>query len=219
MSENTSNPSQGESAQPGDELKNLKAEFNRKLDNSQSRMEQSLAEIKKLISVPASASPSKPASTKVSVFEDEDRYTESVVSEAEKRIETKLSQRDAYNSKLQSTYQAILSDYPEASDTGSDLSKRAVEIYASYSEDEKSPVAMRAAVASAASELGLKPKSKRQSSSNDGFSLGGSSAQPGKKASDLDPTTETWASIMGLDTNDPKVRERLKSRAPKTYKR
>jgi uncharacterized coiled-coil protein SlyX len=201
---------EGSVAPQQDEIKNLKAEMNRKLENTNAQLAALLNELKQK-SAP-SAAQSSPA--KVSVFDDEEAYARRIKEETAREIESKLEARQAQQTKYQTVVNQLVSEYPEANDTSSELYKRAQEHYAQLDDSEKAnPLALKAAVTSAAAELGMKPKSKRQKSSDDGFTMSSSSTGHGtKRKDDLDQGQMDFARMMGLNVDDPKVRERIKSR-------
>lgn len=212
MSENdTPAPESPAPSEPAvqDEFKNYKAESNRKLANIDAQLQQLLASVKP---APTSSTPIK----KVSVFEDEDAYAQRISDETERRIEAKMNAISAQQSKHQAIVQSIITDYPEANDTGSELHKRAQEIYAAYSDDDKgNSLAMRTAVTSAAAEIGLKPKSKRTSKQDDSFSMGSSTRSSGSsnRSSGLDDATIEFARRLGRPVDDPKYIAKLKETA------
>lgn len=200
---------QGQAAPPQDEIKNLKAEMNRKLDNTTAQLQALLDQMKK---------PTAPTETKKapSVFEDEEAFAASIEQRAAERIRKEQEATQAAQARYQNTVQGILREYPEAADEASDLMKRAKEIYGALGDDERnSPLAMKAAVAEAASEIGLKPKSKRPQNDDDSFALSGStqSTRRSSREPDLDPATVAFAKALGQPVDDPKYLERLKAAA------
>lgn len=192
----------------GDDLKNVKAEFNRKIGNLEETNKQLLAQLKNLTEVvkPAKA-PAEP-SKKVSVFDDEEAYATRIKEEAAAEIERKLEQQQAQQAKQAQVINSLVTDFPELSDGNHDLTKRAVEIFNGLEESErKSPSAYRTAVLSAASEFGMRPKSKRTSSSDDSFALGGGGGESRaskRSAGEISEGTKTFAALVGLDLDDPK---------------
>jgi hypothetical protein len=206
----------GSAASGGDDLKNVKAEFNRKLGNLEQTNQQLMSQLQALS---AKLAPPKPAAEakKVSVFDDEEAYAARVVAEAEQRIDAKLQAQQADFNRKQAVIQSLVADYPELSDQSSDLAKKAVEIFNTLPEHDKNhPMAFKAAVRDAAVELDVKPKSKRQQAGQDDFSMGagtGNGTKQGRqKGGELDPRTVEFAKLMGLDTSNPKLTEKLKSK-------
>jgi hypothetical protein len=144
--------------------------------------------------------------------------TDAAISQIESRVEKRIEKKYQTASRQQQTVNALYSDYPELANTEDPLSKRADEIFRTFSEDERSnPLAMRAAVREAASEMGIKPKSKRVDTNDDSFSISGGGSGGGRptrsRDNDLAPETLEFAERMGMDVKDPKVIERLKERA------
>jgi hypothetical protein len=220
MSENenqTGGEGAGAPAGTVDELKNLKAEMNRKLENTNAQLQQVLAALQ----TPKPGKSESAPAAKVSVFEDEEAYARRIKDEAKAEVTKELREEAQRTQKYQTIVNQIYSEYPEVSDQNSPLMQRAQEIFKSLPEDEQaSAVAMKAAVAQAASEIGVKPKSKRTSSDDDSFSIpsgGGSnsSRRPGREP-EIDSKTLELARLMGRDTSDPKYLERLKNAAKRT---
>jgi phage terminase small subunit len=195
-------------APAADEIKNLKAEIDRKLGNVTSSLNQFMEQMKQQV-VPTAPKQEKKLSELI--YEDADAYTAKVIEEAERRVETKLSKRDELMQKQQQVINTLVSDFPELSQTDSDLTKKALEIYNSLSNDEKAnPLAYRTAVKEAALDLGVKPKSKRTTSSDDSFSLGTEAPRKPAKTDKLDEATTWFAEMLGRDPK--KVQEVSKKR-------
>jgi rRNA maturation endonuclease Nob1 len=199
-----------------DPLKNLQAEMNRKMSNLEQANAQLLEQLKAMNQPKKAEAPKK-----VSVWEDEEAYARSIREQTVREVEEKLSKREQENARQQQTIAALMADFPELSQGDHQLTTRAVEIYNSLDEEDKrSPLAYRAAVKDAALELGIKPKSKRQTGSqDDAYTLGGSSSgKPAKKSGDLDNRTAEFAALMGVDISKPEVKERLlKKHGRKSY--
>lgn len=194
-------------------FKNFQSEVDRKLSNTNSQLQALLGEMQKARTAYA------PSSTKhVSVFEDEEAYAQRIKAEASREIEAKLEAKQAAQNRYQQVIGKIVADYPEASDESTPLMIRAKEIYASYSDDERaSPVTMKAAVTEAASELGIRPKSKRAASSTeDSFVMGASSSpsSTSKRSVNTEKVNAAidFARLMGLDE---KAQERIKAKVSK----
>lgn len=214
-------PEAAAAASPTDEIKNIKAEMNRKLSNLEQSNAQLLAQLQAL----SQPKPAPQTQKKVSVFEDEDAYAQDIISKADRLLEEKLSRRDKEVAKQQAVISGLVSEFPELADTSHSLSRRAVEIYNGFSEEEKvSPIAYKAAVKEAALELDVKPKHKRKASEDEAFALSGSgsSAPKGKRAGaegdgELDPRTVMFAEMVGMDLTK-EVKERMvKKHGRKTY--
>lgn len=212
---------ENESTPPAeDPIKNLKAEMNRKLENTNAQLQALLAAINTQ-NKPAAAP--EVAAKKVSVFDDEDAYAARIKAETAAEIKREFAIQQAQQTKQAQTINQLVADFPELTQQDHALTKRAVEIYNSLSDDEKqSPIAYKAAVKEAALELDLKPKSKRQASSkeNDTFALGGNTAGTKRPAptSEVDKVRESLAEAFGLKVT-PELKERLKQHAKKDFKR
>jgi len=210
----------GNASASADPIKNLKAEMDRKLSNLQQTNEALIKQVQAMIQPKPAASSTASSAKLEDVWFDK---PEEAASRIEERVLTKISKQQETAAKSNATIGQLVSEFPELSDNNSDLTKKAVEIYSSFSEDEKSsPVAYRAAVREAAMELGVSPKSKRQASSEDDtFSIGGSSSsrEDRRAAKQMDQATLEFASIMGLDVNDKKVVERIKAKTKRNFNR
>lgn len=233
MSENTKGGATGsEQAASGDLVTNLKGEMNRKLGN----MEQKVASLEQtnqalLQQLQSMVKPTKEETSSSNEkiediwFDKPAQAADSIVSKAEARIMQKITQRETQVAKQNQVLGKLVSEYPELSNSDHELTRKAVEIYSSFDADEKSsPVAYRAAVLEAAKELGVSPKSKRsQDDSNDtdgddftGVGGGGSSSgqrsnSRRRERTQVSQETIEFAELLGLDTKDPKVIERIKS--------
>ena len=112
----------------------------------------------------------------------------------------------------------LIAEYPELGDTNSELSLKAVSMYAQLPNHIKNdPAAYKMAVRDAAADLGLLTKSKRKGSADDGdFALGSNTGkgQPRgpKKSEAVDDKTLEMAERLRLNIRDPKVVARLKTR-------
>jgi hypothetical protein len=203
------------------EINNLKQEMNRKLGS----YEQKLADLAQTNQA-LLAKLSQITIPKASDDDDLDKmwYDDPKKAAARIKEQTKAEimaeyQRDQeVRSRTQSTLAALVNDYPELNDSNSELTRRAVEIYNSMTDSEKtSPVAYKAAVREAASDLGVVPM-KRRAQQEDSFTGSSSSSQSSERKrskgkDDLDPKTIAFAQMVGLDMSDEKTVESIKNRA------
>jgi hypothetical protein len=219
----TENKSGAQGSGSGDDsLTNVKAEFNRKIDNLSKQLEDSnkalLAQLQ-VNSKAASQTPAKDVKIEDKWFDAPAEAAEAVISKAEERILGKLDSRANAQTRQNEILGEMFSEFPELNNKNHELTKRAVEIYSTYGSDEKmSPIAYKTAILQAAQEKDMKPVSKRTESEDydtDGFSIGGSSSNSsrnGRKGNkDLNPATKELAEIMGIDIKDKDVVERLKN--------
>lgn len=208
----------GDASSAPDPITNVKAEFNRKLDNVTAELKRTQEAI--LSQLQAKAAPAAQPEVDLSdlMYKDPVKYAEIVEERAEKRIMSKLDQRTAQQTKQNTVLNSLVQEFPELSDQNSPLFKKAVENYNTLSDDERSsPMAYKLAVKDAAMDLDIKPRSKRQSSDNEGYLMGGpgsggSNSRPARTG-DLDPIMTAFAEHLGLPINDPKRKESLKKRA------
>ena len=219
MSDETKN----EGAEGGaDALTNVKAEMNRKLGNIEAQIksqnEAMLAQINALL---AKTAPPKEESTvskakkplKDLINDDPEEYARHVQEEARASAERLIEERTKKANEQQAVLSQLTSEYPELNDMNSELTKLAVEKYKGLGLD--SPVGYRAAVAEAAAELGVRPKSKRKAESNDeAFSLGSGSGGRGTGEARVSPQQEAvmrdLAKKFGVNWEDKDTRDRLK---------
>lgn len=121
---------------------------------------------------------------------------------------------------------AIAKDFPEIQHENHELTKKAVEIYKSFSEEEqRNPLSYKLAVKDAANELGIKPMSKR--SEDEQFVYGsGSGPRPRRKdrTAELSEGSQAWLSALegafkkvGKDINSKEVKERVAKRQGRNF--
>jgi hypothetical protein len=212
-------------AAPVEEIKNLKAEMNRKMGNLEQTNAQLLKQLETMLASTKPA-PSPEPKKNVSVFEDEEGYARRIKEETAAEIRAEMAKEKNAMAKQQTIISSLVTEFPELNQGDSTLTKKAVELYNGMADDEKaSPVAYKAAVNQAALELGIKPKSKRSADDSDDYVFSGSGtsepAQRKRKASDseLDPRTEQFAQLVGLELTK-EVKERLtKKHGRKSYSR
>lgn len=214
----------GGEAAAADPLKNIKAEFDRKLDGQTAMIGQLQETTKALLAQltvkVGSDRKNLPEPAKKSfgqrIYDEPDAAAEDLVNEAVDRVQKNLNRQGEVVAKEQRIVAELRSDYPELYDIQSDLAQKAIEQFSKLPEDEKIPAMYRLCVKEAADELGIVPKKKRKAGTDDDINLGGSGGGRGRgtggASTQLDEKTLTFAKFCGLDTNDEKVVERLKSR-------
>lgn len=205
-----------------DGLKNVKAEFSRKLEGVESQLKSTNDALLKLINQTGKSEPPPASQPKISdlLYEDPDKAVAIIAEQVSKTVRADVTKEVSERSREQQIMTNLYQEYPELADAENPLTKRALEVFDKLpADDKKSPSAYKLAVAEAALDVGMRPKSKRESSqgysqNQDSFALGSSSApkattRPGK----LSPDTEDFGRAMGFDMSDPKVRERIEKRA------
>lgn len=224
MSDNEKPGADGAGNPPADPIKNLQAEMSRKLGNHETMM----AELKRTndallaqltnLTTPKKEPKNEPKLADL-IIDDPEAAVGIITERVTKTVEDKNNKERQEMVKRQKTINEVAAEYPEIAVNDHVLTKRAVEIFNSFdAEEQQSPAAYKAAVAQAASEFGVKPKSKR-TSDDDSFSLGGSTTgkeapkERGKKEKgEISEGTKAIAQLMGLDLSDQKVVERLKNK-------
>ena len=196
-----------------DPIKNLKAEFGRKMDSFEQTQQALLAQLEKMNKPAPATKPTKKESNLDSVwFDKPEAAAEEIVSRAEARIDKKIADNAAITIKQQNVMAELVGAFPELSQGNHELTQAAVRVYNAMSDDEKqSPIAYKAAVKEAALDLGYKPMSKRTEEEQE-FSLRGGSrsrSSDSRKSEKLSPETEEFARLMGVDVDKKEVRERL----------
>lgn len=229
MSDENNNEDTG---QEQDHLKNLKSEFNRKFENTSSQLDQLAASnqqvmqlLQELKQSPSSSKGEEGDSMSQYLYEDPDKYAELL----EKKVEDRVSKKFQAQQKSQERSAQVLAElsqhYPELRDQSSDLTRKAVQIFDSFSAEDKVNVAVayKAAINEAASDLGIQRASKRkqQASDFDDFTLGASSGSNRRNDSKPKLATETilFAEAMGMDTDDKALLKRLAERSKKNFKK
>lgn len=225
---------QSQQQQQPDPIKNLKGEFNRKFENTNQQLMAIAEQLNYLNTsmrsqqVAATAAPQQVQKVPDPLTEP-DQYAAYVEQKVEQRVSKKVETQQKKNAELAS----LASSYPELQKADSELTRAALQAFATLSDDEKlSPMAYRLAVQSAAAELGILPAHKRAqlnqqansqaapnndegdapfmtNSSNNNQANSGN-RKPGGKKQDVDQKTIEFAKLLGRDVNDPKVIEGLK---------
>lgn len=203
-------------APAADPLKNMKAEFDRKIANLEATNRKMLDQV---IAMQAKAAPAQPQAKDVeTAWFDNPRQAAEIIKE-------EIRQEQVAAARTNNTIAKLVEEFPELRDEEADLTKRAVQIYEGFSpSDKSSPLAYRTAVREAAQELGVQPVSKRKvtDESDEEFSLSGSgsvrSQAGGRRRDSLDPKTVEFARLMGLDVDKTEVKERLKSHQKRSWK-
>jgi hypothetical protein len=208
-------------SESGESLTNVKAEFSRKLSNIEqkySNLESTNAQL--LATLQAMSAPKAAPTSKLEDvwFDKPSEAAARIKNEAKNEALQEIRSEQAAAARNNQTLSQLVSEFPELSDGNHDLTKKAVEIYSAMSpEDKTSPLAYKAAVREAASELAIMPKSKRREDDDFSISGGGSSSvrgesRPSRQGGGIDKATEEFARLVGVDIDDPKVKERIKSK-------
>lgn len=205
-------------------LKNLKSEFSRKIENLSttitSQNQQMEALIAKLNSN-NSASNTKTETVDLGELiyqnpnEAVNKITERVVDNVNKRTQQEINTRN--------TVTRLQNEYPELLDASSTAYKSAEKYYDSLPTNLRgTPEGAEIALMRAVKEEGLVPKNKRNSDSNEDFSMDGSGARRvnskrGKPDTEIAPETLGFAQLMGKNIKDPKYLERIKKESKRNF--
>lgn len=203
-----------------DPIQNFKAEVGRKFENLTGQLRQQAARNEQMLSQLAAMIPQQKQQSDGGA-EDEDlseliynnpaEYTRRVQAEATQAATRSVQEANRIEKEKTETLGRLVSTYPELSDSNSELTKKAMEVYSTFSSDQqKTAAAYELAVARAVAEVGVLPASKRQAAPDP--SLRGGSSTGGSKRSlgDIPDGTAQMAELMGLDLSNKDTKERLK---------
>ena len=227
MDENNSNNSgqQSESqdmSNQQDDLRNLKAEMQRKTSNLDDKLAQLNQKLQQLDLLGNNVQMQQP---KQDNRPDPIMEPEAYEAYMERKLEAKMSQRLEAQQRQQADIAGLVNNFPELQDSNSELTQQAISIYNNLSPQEKqAPGAYKLAVQSAALELGILPKNKRQTAQNErsardesddiGARTSNTSRPPQKGGkTKIDDATLAFAQALGKDINDSKYLERLQKSA------
>lgn len=213
-----------------DRLKNLQSEMQRKLDNQANEIAQRSQETKaQLDAILAMMNQRQEAPTKNSgkkigdlMFDDPDAAVQQIADQVGQRVSQQVLGQVSNQTALSNRAAQLESEYPEFSDRTSEHYKR---VQAHYNQLPKelqgTSQGLENAAYRAAAEFGLVPKSKRQTSQNDDFTVSsGSSARPRgsdkSKSGEMKPDQRAFAEFLGAPVNDPKFKEVFKKAANRT---
>lgn len=203
-------------------MESLQAEMNRKTEklmNENQKLAQRMEELMGMLAPKQSAAAApQEDDLETLVYKDPKAYAAKVRAEAAKEAQRAVSESLNQQQQSNAILAQLTNEYPELSDSNSELTQKAVEAYKAMSAAERSsPIAYKTAVRDAAADLGILPKNKRKQSSDD-FTMSGQSSgegrrgAPSKEQQAIDNKTAEFAKLLGLDPSDKKVAERLKQR-------
>lgn len=229
--EETKTDDQGNVIDP-ERFKNFQSEIDRKLGNTHSQIEQLTASNQQVLELlnnlnqPKSQQKDDASESLGSLlYEDPDKYAELLRKQVKQELSQEFQKKEQQSNKSAQVLQELSNHYPELRDTNSDLSKKAVQIFDSFSAEDKANVAVayRAAINEAASDLGIQRASKRrkEGADFDDFTLSSSSSSGSRRESKpkLDDRTILFAEAMGMNTDDKALLKRLAERSKKNYKK
>lgn len=216
-----------------DQVTNLKAEFNRKfegINNALAQQNQMLQEqlnsILQTMTAKQTAAAGGEAKLSDLIYNDPDKAAAIMEQNASAKAANAAVAAVASYQERQSTLSSLAAQYPELADTGSELAKAATAAYNALPARLKdTPEGYRMVIRETAADLGILPIAKRKKAeSDDDFSVSGNSsarkAAARSKDTGLSADTLDFARLSGLNVDDPKVLESLKSRAKRTnYKK
>lgn len=206
----------------GDEIKNLKAEMDRKIGNIEKTNQALLTQLQVIANNPKKETPPPPEKKSIrdTWYEDPDAAANMIVKKAKNDALTEIRSENAAQAKKSGVIQKLYQEYPELQDFDNPLTVKAVEIFEKLPEEEKAhPMAYRLAVKEAAEDLDIKPKAKRKAKeeADDSFALTGGTGNASKtrsrRSGELDQRTVDFAKLVGLDPSNEKTQANLKKHA------
>lgn len=214
-------PGEGGAPAPAEEIKNLKAEMNRKMEGFNSELKRSnealLATIQSMVVPPKRAQQDDDITD--SFYKDPGQALKKVKEDAKKEALQEFNTLSAEQLKRNNVIAKLVQEYPELADDSHDFTQAALKKFDELAkENGNTPVVYRTAVLEAAMEKGIKPKNKRdQGSEGDDFTMSGggqgNTRRQQRKSDELDPRTVEAAKLLGVDPE--KVKQRVQKR--KTY--
>lgn len=197
----------------GDAIGNLKAEFSRKFGNIEEQLKQSNQQLQAMLAGMKKPEP-KPAAQETSLedlyYKDPVAYAAAIKKQAKDEIRAERDEENKLTAQQQKAVQGLYKEFPELSNDAHELTILALKKYDDMAKDYgNTPAAMKAAVAEAALELGVKPKSKRPADEDD-FVLSGSGQGGQRRRRDkedkVDPRVGEVARLMGVDPDKAEAR-------------
>lgn len=196
-------------ASQADPLANVKAEFNRKLQNQESKLTQIMQTLE---TVSSKLAPAQPVQEEVIDPYDPDK----LLSAIDKKVESRISNFAASQAEQNRVLSDLMTKYPELANPSTDLYQEVQTRIAQAGSTDVNTV--KYAVLEAASELGVKPAHKRakSQSSNENFVLGGSNggvkgeqtAAKGKSPK-ISEVTKMWSELLGRPVDSKDYSERM----------
>jgi hypothetical protein len=217
---------EGEGEQP-DPIKNIKAEFNRKLSSLDERFSQTSEQLQQMMQLLQQQKPtgtSEPTkSAKDLLYDDPDRFVAEVEQRAVSKAQEKVQREMQATQAAQNAVLEMQSRYPEFAQPGSEATQLAMEKAKSLPAHlRNTPEGARLVLMEAASELGLVPASKRKAqqtqndepvaSSRSSSSSSGAARKSQQKPKVSDKTLAV-AQLLGIDITDEKRLQGLEKAA------
>jgi hypothetical protein len=211
-----------------DPIKNVKAEFERKYGNVESKLS-ALEQTNRALAEQLSkfqAGPAKAASDDLDpdeVLTNTGQFVNKLINKVSKSVESTLESRSRADNERAQVLAALVQDYPELQQAGSEMYQETLKSLGELPQEmQASSHGYKMAAYKAAANLGLQPKqrrAKKDSEASDDFSFkGGKSAAPKKQAkSEIDPKILMTAELFGIDITDEKELEDLKKYTKREY--
>lgn len=222
---------QGENQPQKESIVNVKAEFNRKLDNLtqtiNTQWQDMQAVLASLASKPTAPAASEPRESKKPlkdlIYEDDASFEQAIENRIASTVEKKIRTQADQSAQLNNIVAEVGSKFPEFNQPSSEAYQAALKKHASLPQHLRGTAeGVKIAMLETVADLGLVPTSKRDRTSEaDDFSLSGkgSAKKVGKKGAELDEATTFWAEAFGVKVKDEKVQERLKKYSNREWRK
>ncbi len=207
----------GTPAPDADPVKNVKSEFDRKIQAIQEQIAEqnrfNVEQFNQILSAVKTTKPSEPDTSDKDIenlaFNEPAKYAKLVEDRARVAAESAATRMSDAQSARQNMIIQLAQEYPELNDPST-------EFYQKVSAQSKSlgsnytPSEAKALIREVAADVGLLPKAKRQTSNAGDFSFGGSRGGAGSgadrsKKAEVSADTLLVAQLLGRDIKDPKV--------------
>jgi len=228
MSDDQENSGNVPATPTGEDSTNIKAEFNRKLENlnqqlaaQNQNLDAQLQEILKRIETPKAAPVRESAPKKLNelIYDDPEQFVQEVKNTTRQEVMQDITRQQAF----QNTAVVLESEYPEFNDKGSEPYKRVQAYYQQLAPHlQGTKEGLEIAAYRAAADFGLAPKSKRsKSSANEDYSMSSGAPQKARSSSsaskgEMAADQAAFAELVGAPVNDPKFKEMFKKASKRT---
>lgn len=224
-------PEQGETQSQNESIVNVKAEFNRKLDNLtqtiNTQWQDMQAVLASLASKPTAPAASEPREAKKPlkdlIYEDDAAFDQALESRIASTVENRLKSQNDQSAQLNRVVADLSVKFPEFNQTNTEAYQLALKKHTTLPKHLQGTAdGVRIAMLETVADLGLVPSEKRERTTNaDDFNLSGKGAakKAGKKGAEVDEATLMWSEAFGVNTKDEKVQERLKKYSARDWQR
>lgn len=206
-----------------DPVRNLKAEFGRKFENTTAQIAEQNRKLDAMLAAvqermqPASQQASQQKPLRELLFEDGDAAERYIEERAAKIADQVVERKVQVSQASQQAVGEVIGNFPEFGEANSAAATLAIQKVGKLPKHlQGTPEGTKMAMMEAAAELGLVPaKARKAAANNDDFVVGGSakggSRKPADPLKDIPEATLQMAQLLGRDISDPKVLEGLRA--------